>query len=199
MRFLFCSLIILCGTISLPQEPAKPVFRGDLISITRIIPSENLPHPLPNENASMDEWRDYSYATLKIMFPEEKKEFGRTVICPSPDSGLVSGAHFQFGNIIELNIRLIRSVVKTPEEFASLLGHEFAHFIIQSRGNVGVSSNVETEADLIGSAPIDNGGCCLGKVLERMLNSPTYKPLLDAESISFNKTRIDMLKSTCIN
>jgi len=145
----------------------------------------------------MEEWEQYSVAVLKAMFPREEKEIKGTSIRALPNSGLVTGMYSPLFKEISLNISLVKSVVESPEEFAVLLGHEFAHFLLQQDQSSHDVLRGEIEVDQVGVAPLKNGDCHWATVLEKMLRSPFYKPLLDTQSTSINQSRIDKLKASC--
>ena len=150
--------------------------------------------PLPKK-ATMKQWEDYSMTVIGILFPDEESEIKKTSVKAQPKSGVFFGQSSIFGNEIFLNISAVNSVVRTPEDFAALIGHEFSHFILLR--NQITQEGHEDETDLIGASRLERGACIWANVIERTLTAPAYKHISNPDFYTLNMERVNKLRKVC--
>ncbi len=148
--------------------------------IQPIVKADPLPKSLPMRNATNEVWQDYTRSVLYAMYPNYArvvKDLFVNIIDGDviAEGGVVSGSAF-----VSLNLDHITFLVKTPEEFAVLVGHEFGHAVTireYELDYVGISVifafdeigiRRQFEADLIGILPLENGACVWANTLERL-------------------------------
>jgi hypothetical protein len=97
----------------------------------------------------------------------------------------------------------VRYVVRNKEEFAVLMGHEFAHLLFNRAydrdaeytkiafSEIDLGLRAQTEADIAGTLPLVKGECYLANVLKRL------SQLYGSESIPQERVRIIRLDSMC--
>jgi hypothetical protein len=115
------------------------------------------------------------------MYPTYTDELARVEIGFVEPSVVPQAEVFFFPNgrsLIALNREYVDAVIRKPEEFATLLGHEFAHIVLRRDLNDdyhntdiepmdGFYSQLQTEADIFATLPLVRGACHFAKVLDR--------------------------------
>lgn len=182
----------------------------EYVELAPIVKAKPLPN-LPSFNESTEVWETYARNVLVAMYPNHRKIIDKITIriCETckPAFSVVNTEKKIYE--IDLNSKLLQDVIKTPKEFATLLGHEFGHIAIARNldrdyldTDVSFTENEvydrkQFEADIFATLPLTNGECIWGKVLEKMSKSPVIlEDTPDYES-SWDQTRIRRLKASC--
>lgn len=99
--------------------------------------------------------------------------------------------------------------MRSQEEFAVLLGHEFGHALFKreydydylktglTETNDEYLLRRETESDIVGALPLVKGDCYLADVLERLVNSRMISHFLEGRFKPLNQSRITRLRAAC--
>jgi hypothetical protein len=171
-----------------------------------------LPRRIPSRKAPDADWIACARAMLAAMYPAYADLLARTDIgflddIPQAWSNLVEGR-----GVILLNRGYVNAVIRKPEEFATLLGHEFGHIVLKrvlemdyrSTGVEPTDNAIyfrkEREADLFATLPLERGECAFATVLDRSLRLMDGKiRSLDApDADPYDRERANQLRAMCV-
>jgi len=179
----------------------------DQVDLAPVVRAKPLPK-LPSWKAEADAWVSYGRDVLYAMFPNYEGRVARLRLRIDEDAPL---AHATVGpalpeGMIELNIKFVHDVVRSPEEFAVLIGHEFGHIVMTryyagdyngtgiAFGEAEINFRKEFEADLFATLPLEKGDCTLTRVLERVV----VNPLTFVEfPLDLDQPRLNRLRAQC--
>ncbi len=178
------------------------------MKLDRIYPAGQLPTPFPSKTASDSDWIWYIKKTLIAMYPNQAVRVAVVEIIPSKIKGVIM-ADLSTASIL-VDFDLLRDVVRTREELAVLMGHEFGHILTSRntrldfqkagvpKSDLELIDQRETEADIFGILPIRKGECYLATVLQRLSTSQFAKTYDETEQ-EHGRARIARLSAMCNN
>ncbi len=176
-------------------------------TLARVVQAEQIPNPLPKWDAIDAVWQDYTRRVLFAMYPNYKVSVKDLFVNIVESDEVAEGGVQNHLPFVSLNPRLLRFIVKTPEEFAVLIGHEFGHSVVTRDYQMDYLETdvtfpiLETgfrkqyEADMFGILPLERGACLWADTLDRIVlyylqTERGYNPKLD-------RARTSRLRKMC--
>jgi hypothetical protein len=186
-------------TLMLQQNSLERLLK---MAAPQITSAEPIPGPLPRADATIEEWEKYTKKVLRAMYPTASSKIDRIGINISDTAWFIYADYD--AEMITFAPALVRYVVKSKEEFAVLMGHEFAHFLFSDRAYFRDNENTsivfppldlalraDIEADIAGTLPIVRGECRLANVLDRLFK------VYGAEAMQEHRVRLSRLRTMC--